>query len=132
MFLQIHEPGHTPDPHDNGAAVGIDFGTTHSVIALMKDGRPLAIEDGEGRSVIPSVVNYANGVEVGHAARASLYAGEGQAVASIKRLMGRASAEVAAIAPPLAAYLVSGDKDVPMLMLGGRSRTSMEGWSSSF
>ena len=126
MLLQIHEPGQTPAPHEDGVAVGIDLGTTHSVIAFLRDGRPVAIEDGEGRSVIPSVVAYGQGLQVGHAAREALNAGDAQAVASIKRLMGRASSEVAQIAPPLAVLLRSGGADMPALALGGRTRTPME------
>lgn len=126
MLLQIHEPGQTPAPHDNGAAVGIDLGTTHSVIAILKDGQPVAIEDAEGHSVIPSVITYGEVTEVGHAARKKLYAGDQQSVGSIKRIMGRAASEVSHIAPALAAYLQSSGAEMPMLKLGGRARTPME------
>lgn len=127
MFLQIHEPGQTPEPHSNRIAVGIDLGTTHSVIAVLRDGQPVAIETNEGRSVIPSVVAFSEtGVLVGHAAREKLHAGDTQAVASIKRLMGRAASEVAHLAPPLVQALQSTGEAVPLLALGGRTRTPME------
>ena len=127
MLLQIHEPGQTPDPHDHGVAVGIDLGTTHSVIAILRDGVPLPIEDAQGESVIPSVVAYTGEeTRVGHAARVRQQSGDAQAVASIKRLMGRATSEVAAMAPSLAPLLASQGKEVPSFMLGGRARTPME------
>ncbi len=87
-LMQIHEPGQTPIPHAQTVAIGIDLGTTHSVVALLReDGSPQAISDEQGRSLIPSVVSYENlGRRVGHEA------GEG-AVRSIKRLMGKSSSD---------------------------------------
>ncbi|MBY0354460.1 MAG: Fe-S protein assembly chaperone HscA [Rickettsiales bacterium] len=127
MFLQIHEPGQTPDPHDDGVAVGIDLGTTHSVIAIMQEGQPVAIEDAAGHSIIPSVVAYQSGrAVVGGAARDRLLAGDAYAVSSVKRLMGRASLEVAASAPALLPLLQSHGESVPLLMMDDKARTPME------
>ena len=57
MLLQIHEPGETPLPHENekGLAVGIDLGTTNSVVAIARDGTPAALHDETGRALVPSV-----------------------------------------------------------------------------
>ncbi len=127
MLLQIHEPGQTPDPHDHGAAVGIDLGTTHSVIAVWRDGAPIAVEDSQGYSVIPSVVAYTGkNAIVGHGALYQQQQGDMQAVASVKRLMGRASHEVAQVAPSLLPLLQGGNDTIPRLRLGDRARTPME------
>ncbi len=87
--MQIHEPGQTPMPHEDVAAVGIDLGTTHSVVALLHEGAPEAIADSAGHSIIPSVVGYeGDATSVGYAAK-------GQVVRSIKRLMGKGAADAA-------------------------------------
>lgn len=89
MLLQIHEPGQTPLPHANDAAVGIDLGTTHSVIAISREQEVVVMEDGSGDEIIPSVVCYA-GLQpvVGRRARDKWRQGCPHAVASVKRLMG--------------------------------------------
>lgn len=94
-FLQIYEPGQTPMPHEDTAAIGIDLGTTHSIVAIASNGRAEAIHDAHGRAIIPSVVDYshANPV-VGHEARRAYAEGEAGVVASIKRLMGKSAADV--------------------------------------
>ncbi len=93
MLLDIYEPGETPLPHadERGAAVGIDLGTTNSVVAIARQGRPEALRDAAGRSLIPSVVAYRPQGEplVGDAAMAQLAANAAGTVSSVKRLMGR-------------------------------------------
>jgi molecular chaperone HscA len=88
-LLQIHEPGETPPPHDERLAVGIDLGTTHSVVAVARDGKAEAIRDADGSVLLPSVVWYGESREVGSRALARYRAGDGRAIASIKRWMGR-------------------------------------------
>ena len=90
-LLQIHEPGQTPAPHANEAAVGIDLGTTHSVVAVAGEGIATVLHDICGGVLIPSVVYYGEDgkVEVGKRAYGRLYEGDTHTVASIKRLMGR-------------------------------------------
>jgi len=89
-LLQIHEPGQTPEPHAGGAAIGIDLGTTYSVVAIAAQGKVTVLHDICGGVLVPSIVYYGSGkVEVGKAARARLHEGKSGAVASIKRLMGR-------------------------------------------
>jgi molecular chaperone HscA len=58
MLLQIHEPGETPDPHarERGIAIGIDLGTTNSVVAVVDGEQPEVLRDPEGDGLIPSVV----------------------------------------------------------------------------
>lgn len=95
-LLQIHEPGQTPVPHAQGVAVGIDLGTTHSVVAIASDGVATVLRDLCGGALVPSVVYYGSGsIEVGKAARTKLQQGESHTVASIKRLMGRSHSDAA-------------------------------------
>lgn len=86
MLLQIHEPGQTPLPHQNEVAVGIDLGTTHSVIAIADGGKVEVLHDLCGGVLIPSVVHYAaDAVLVGRDAIQ-----KPNAIASIKRKMHQA------------------------------------------
>ena len=68
-LLEIHEPGETPLPHagEGSLAVGIDLGTTNSVVAIAREGKPAALHDETGKALVPSVVAYpaAGGVLVG-------------------------------------------------------------------
>jgi molecular chaperone HscA len=90
-FLQIHEPGETPMPHvDDNLAVGIDLGTTNSLIAIAHDSEPEILRGSDGRGMVPSVVAYmADEVIVGSKARPVLLDEPERVVSSIKRLMGR-------------------------------------------
>jgi len=98
-LMQIYEPGQTPLPHADTVAIGIDLGTTHSVVAIATDGEAEAIHDAHGRAIIPSMVQYVGkSAVVGHEARKAYGEGEAGVVASIKRLMGKAAADVAAVA----------------------------------
>jgi molecular chaperone HscA len=98
MLLQIHEPGQTPAPHDQdrGLAVGIDLGTTNSVVALAIGDRAEVIRDEKGDGLLPSVVAYgADGsVLVGEKASEQLLDHPEGVVSSIKRLMGRSAADL--------------------------------------
>ncbi len=87
-LMQIHEPGQTPDPHaaDEGFAVGIDLGTTHSVVAFHYNGNTQILRDADGEAIMPSVVSYKNGVTVGRKAKQ-----DASAIHSIKRHMHHAA-----------------------------------------
>ncbi len=89
MLLQIHEPGQTPLPHTDELAVGIDLGTTHSVIAISRDQDITVLEDAQGDEIIPSIVCYQGDKPVvGRQAKLRWQEGCAHTVASIKRLMG--------------------------------------------
>ncbi|QEX21534.1 chaperone protein HscA [Hypericibacter adhaerens] len=98
MLLQIHEPGQTPAPHeqDRGLAVGIDLGTTNSVVAVAIADRAQVLRDQEGSGLLPSVVAYgADGsVLVGEPAIDKLAEDPQGVVSSIKRLMGRSAGDL--------------------------------------
>jgi molecular chaperone HscA len=96
-LLQISEPGQAPDPHQRRIAVGIDLGTTHSLVAAMRHGAPECLPDEQGALLLPSAVHYpeSGGHRIGAEALAAQAHDAAHAVASFKRLMGRRLADVA-------------------------------------
>ena len=90
-LLQISEPGQTPDPHQRRIAVGIDLGTTHSLVAAVRHGVAECLPDEQGRVLLPSVVRYlaGGGRQIGHDALIDAVADAENTIASAKRLMGR-------------------------------------------
>jgi molecular chaperone HscA len=96
-LLQISEPGDAPEPHQRKLAVGIDLGTTHSLVATVRSGSAEVIADEEGRALLPSIVRYAPGgaTEVGYGARAAQADDPANTIVSVKRFMGRGVADVA-------------------------------------
>ena len=96
-LLQISEPGHSSDPHTRRLAVGIDLGTTHSLVAAVRHGVAECLPDAEGRAILPSAVRYLEGGRraIGAEALAAQADDPLNTVVSVKRLMGRALADVA-------------------------------------
>jgi molecular chaperone HscA len=89
-LLQISEPGESPLPHARKRAIGIDLGTTHSLVATVRNGTALVLPDDRGRPLVPSIVRYGdNGVDVGYAAMAHQAIDPRNTVVSVKRFMGR-------------------------------------------
>jgi molecular chaperone HscA len=96
-LLQIAEPGMFAAPHQHRLAVGIDLGTTNSLVATVKNGIAVCLVDEEGRALAPSVVHYRGdgGVDVGVAALAARVADPKNTIVSVKRFMGRGLSDVA-------------------------------------
>ena len=96
-LLQIAEPGESTAPHQHRLAVGIDLGTTNSLVATVRNGVPVVLNDENGRALLPSVVRYrADGTTVvGHAAQAAQAQDPRNTIASVKRFMGRGLGDVA-------------------------------------
>ncbi len=96
-LFQIAEPGQPPAPRGGCRAVGIDLGTTHSLVAVMRGGAATVLTDGEGRALLPSIVRYLpdGRTEVGYAAQARQAEDPRNTVVSIKRYMGRGLKDVA-------------------------------------
>jgi molecular chaperone HscA len=96
-LLQIAEPGASPDPHQRRHVVGIDLGTTHSLVAAVRNGVAECLPDTAGQVLLPSAVHYASGghAEVGQRALERAVADPHNTVVSVKRLMGRGLADVA-------------------------------------
>jgi molecular chaperone HscA len=96
-LLQISEPGQAPDPHQRRIAVGIDLGTTNSLVASLRHGVPECLPDGQGRVMLPSAVRYlaGEGRQIGWDALAAQAEDPENTIVSVKRLMGRGLADVA-------------------------------------
>ena len=96
-LLQISEPGQAPDPHQRRIAVGIDLGTTHSLVAAMRNGVAECLPDGDGHVILPSAVRYLenDGRQIGRAALASQAEDPENTLVSVKRFMGRGVADIA-------------------------------------
>jgi molecular chaperone HscA len=96
-LLQISEPGQTPDPHTRRVAVGIDLGTTHSLIAAVRHGLPECLPDAQGRAILPSAVRYLGEGrrQIGAEALAAQADDPHNTLVSVKRFMGRALADIA-------------------------------------
>ena len=96
-LLQISEPGQAPDPHQRRIAVGIDLGTTHSLVAAVRHGVAECLPDDQGRVILPSAVRYLEGGrrQIGHDALAAQGEDAENTIVSAKRFMGRALADVA-------------------------------------
>jgi molecular chaperone HscA len=96
-LLQISEPGQAPDPHQRRIAVGIDLGTTHSLVAAVRHGLAECLPDDTGRAILPSAVRYLEGGkrQIGAAALAQQGEDAENTIVSAKRFMGRTLADVA-------------------------------------
>ena len=95
-LLQISEPGMAPAPHQRRLAVGIDLGTTNSLVAAVRNGVPDALPDEHGRVLLPSVVRYLErgGRRIGVTAKEEAVLDPRNTIVSVKRFMGRGKAEV--------------------------------------
>jgi molecular chaperone HscA len=120
-LLQISEPGHSPAPHLRKRAAGIDLGTTHSLIATVRSGTPVALANAGGEVIMPSAVRYsANGETlVGTVARAQAAEDPLNTLVSVKRLMGRGLEDVATLGGSLPYQFVSGDGMVCVQTVAG-------------
>ena len=108
-LLQISEPGQAPDPHQRRIAVGIDLGTTHSLVAAVRNSVAECLPDAQGRVVLPSVVRYLDQErrQIGFDALAARADDPANTITSVKRLMGRGLADIAHRASM--SYRIAGD-----------------------
>src|SRR5438445_397329 len=95
-LLQISEPGQSPEPHRHRLAVGIDLGTTNSLVATVRNGISVVLNDHDGHALLPSIVRYLRdgGVGVGREAQAALARDPRNTIVSVKRFMGRGLKDV--------------------------------------
>ena len=96
-LLQISEPGMSTAPHQHRLAVGIDLGTTNSLVATVRNSIPEVLNDEDGRSLLPSVVRYLpNGhANIGYKALSAQTTDPKNTIVSVKRFMGRGLADIA-------------------------------------
>jgi len=95
-LLQISEPGQSPEPHRHRIAVGIDLGTTNSLVATMRNGIAVVLDDHDGHALLPSIVRYLGDgrVAVGREAEAEQARDPRNTIVSVKRFMGRGLKDV--------------------------------------
>ncbi len=96
-LFQIAEPGDAPAPHEHKLAVGIDLGTTNSLVATVRSGIAICLSDDQGRPLLPSVVRYHadNTTEVGYGAQSRQAVDPRNTIVSVKRFMGRGLKDIA-------------------------------------
>ena len=129
-LLQISEPGQSLDPHQRRVAVGIDLGTTHSLVAAVRHGVAECLPDDLGRVILPSVVRYlpaqagGSGRQIGFDALAAQVSDPHNTVSSVKRLMGRSRAQVVGV--DKLAYTVVDEQGMAVVETVAGRKTPME------
>src|SRR5258705_8234525 len=95
-LLQFPEPGQSPEPHRHRLAVGIDLGTTNSLVAAVRNGIAVVLNDRDGHALLPSIVRYLRDgrTVVGRGAEAELAHDPRNSIVSVKRFMGRGLKDV--------------------------------------
>ncbi|MBN3138304.1 Fe-S protein assembly chaperone HscA [Pectobacterium punjabense] len=115
-LLQISEPGLSAAPHQRRLAVGIDLGTTHSLVATVRSGEAQTLTDSDGRDLLPSVVHYhCDGHSVGWQARDNAAHDLENTIRSVKRLMGRSLADIQQRYPHLPYRFHASDNGLPLI-----------------
>ncbi|MDH3388393.1 MAG: Fe-S protein assembly chaperone HscA [Gammaproteobacteria bacterium] len=127
-LLQISEPGESNAPHQHRLAVGIDLGTTNSLVATVRSGEALCLPDEQGRKLLPSVVHFGETeVLVGYEAQARQTSDPLNTVASVKRMMGRGQRDLKHFGDiALHHFVTSGDSGVPRIRTGGGDFSAVE------
>jgi len=131
-LLDIHEPGQTPLPHagERGLAVGIDLGTTNSVVAIARESVAEVLRDEHGDGLVPSVVFYGDDgqVIVGKDAQTRFADNPDAVVSSIKRLMGRGAADLSGVSGKLPYTIdpATAEGGMVKVRVGGRARSPVE------
>jgi len=127
-LLQISEPGQSTAPHQHRLAVGIDLGTTNSLVATVRGAVPEVLVDAEGQAILPSVVHYQAAAEplVGHAAHALAAQDPFNTIASVKRLMGRGLADIKPLANQLPYEFSDDTTGMPRLKTAAGLRSPVE------
>ena len=115
-LLQIAEPGQSPQPHQRRLAVGIDLGTTNSLVAALRSGVTSPLPDAEGEVILPSAVRYhSNHTEVGAAAKQAGASDPLNTIVSVKRLMGRGIGDVKQLGGQLPYRFSEGQSQMPYI-----------------
>lgn len=115
-LLQIAEPSQSPKPHERRLAVGIDLGTTNSLVAAVRSGVAEPLPDAQGRLILPSAVRYhAERAEVGESARAAAAKDPFNTIISVKRLMGRGLEDVKQLGEQLPYRFRQGESHMPFI-----------------
>ncbi len=130
-LLQISEPGQSTKPHEHKFAIGIDLGTTNSLVAAVRSGQSETFPDAEGEHLLPSVVQYkTDEIIVGTQAKQNQIADSYNTISSIKRLMGRGTDELKtqfeSLSDVLPYEFVKTDSAVPKIKTAAGDKTAIE------
>ncbi|MEH8024788.1 Fe-S protein assembly chaperone HscA [Gallibacterium anatis] len=126
-LLQIAEPGQSAAPHQTRLAVGIDLGTTNSLVATVRSGKADILLDEKDRALIPSVVYYgAEQPMVGYEAKANAGQDPHNTIISVKRLIGRSLADVQSRYPNLPYRFQASENGLPMIVTQQGVRSPIE------
>ncbi|EHZ2646568.1 Fe-S protein assembly chaperone HscA [Vibrio parahaemolyticus] len=126
-LLQIAEPGQSSAPHDHKLAAGIDLGTTNSLVASVRSGDATTLNDEQGRSILPSVVNYsAESTVVGYDAKAKAEFEPENTIISVKRLIGRSLKDIQSRYPSLPYRFKESDNGLPVLQTAQGDKNPIE------
>ncbi len=127
-LMQISEPGMSTAPHQHRLAVGIDLGTTNSLVATVRSGQANTLADGAGQHLLPSVVRYQAGQEpvVGQVAQDAALHDAMNTLASVKRLMGRGIADLSTLSGQLPFDFADTDSSVPRIKTAGGDVSAVE------
>ncbi len=116
-----------PKPHQRKLAVGIDLGTTNSLVAAVRSGVAETLPDLQGEVILPSAVRYAvDGVEVGAGAKAAAAQDPFNTILSVKRLMGRGIADVKQLGEQLPYRFVAGESEMPFIDTAAGRKSPVE------
>lgn len=119
-LLQIAEPGQSTNPHEHKLAVGIDLGTTNSLVASVRSGLPEVLPDEEGRKSLPSAVQYlADSIEVGHSAKLNAASDPENTIVSVKRFLGRGLQDIQSLYGDLPYQFVEKEHTVNLMTRQG-------------
>ncbi|EJG1875997.1 Fe-S protein assembly chaperone HscA [Vibrio parahaemolyticus] len=126
-LLQIAEPGQSSAPHEHKLAAGIDLGTTNSLVASVRSGDATTLNDEQGRSILPSVVNYsAESTVVGYDAKAKAEFEPENTIISVKRLIGRSLKDIQSRYPSLPYRFKESDNGLPVLRTAQGDKNPIE------
>lgn len=126
-LLQIAEPGQSPEPHQRKLAVGIDLGTTNSLVATVRSGEAATLPDECGSHLLPSVVRYTDaGVIVGQAALAQAAVDPFNTIVSVKRLMGRGISDLKGLQGEAVYRFADTDGGMPYLQTVAGDKSPVE------
>ncbi|WEV47940.1 Fe-S protein assembly chaperone HscA [Acinetobacter sp. ESL0695] len=123
-LLQIAEPGQSTEPHQHRVAIGIDLGTTHSLVAAVRSGEAKVLQDEQNRVLLPSIVHYTNAVRhYGDEAKSFLLTDPKNTIVSVKRFMGRSKADIKFQHPY---ELLGSDREMPSFQTTAGAKTPVE------
>ena len=126
-LLQIAEPGQSSAPHEHKLAAGIDLGTTNSLIASVRSGEARTLNDENGQSILPSIVNYSSDrLVVGEQAKLLAEQDPENTIISVKRLLGRSLNDIQTRYPNLPYQFISSDNGLPIIKTAAGEKNPIE------